>query len=544
MKTRVLNIIVASVTLLSFPKINFGQAPDLGTAANFALFTSVGAVTNSGTTYLTHVTGNVGTNSAPTITGFGNVDGVMTYTGNSLSAQCASDLLAASDSLGKVKVDSTLGLVIGGFTLHSGTYLMPGAASLNGILTLNAKGDSNAVFILETPDAFSSTANSKVRLINGAKACNVFWKLDGAVSIGTGNVICGTIISGGAITMGSGDTLNGRVLTTNGLILVDSLLAYTPIGCASPILKGPIAPALGSTSCFGVFSSDGAVTNAGVSFVTGDVGTNVSLTTGFNALNVTGTIFPKPNSTTAQCAADLGVLYNYLDSLPADIQLLFPAQFGHSLVLTPHTYIMKAAVTFVDTVYLNAEGSPDAIFVIQVNGAFSTGVNAKVKLINGALAKNVFWVINGAVNMGSNTVFNGTIICNNAAISIHSGATLNGGVFTTDGQLTTDTSTIVMTSVCTPLGITDVVAGNKNGAVTIYPNPFKASINITINDISQKDGYELKVFNVLGKEVISRIITGQTTTIGTSILPPGVYLYQVIDNNNTLIQSGKLISIQ
>ncbi len=151
MKTRVLNIIVASVTLLSFPKINFGQAPDLGTAANFALFTSVGAVTNSGTTYLTHVTGNVGTNSAPTITGFGNVDGVMTYTGNSLSAQCASDLLAASDSLGKVKVDSTLGLVIGGFTLHSGTYLMPGAASLNGILTLNTALESPFAFNVKIP---------------------------------------------------------------------------------------------------------------------------------------------------------------------------------------------------------------------------------------------------------------------------------------------------------------------------------------------------------------------------------------------------------
>jgi hypothetical protein len=47
MKRKILHILTA-VALISFPKIQYAQAPDLGTAANFVLFTSIGAVSNSG----------------------------------------------------------------------------------------------------------------------------------------------------------------------------------------------------------------------------------------------------------------------------------------------------------------------------------------------------------------------------------------------------------------------------------------------------------------------------------------------------------------
>ena len=45
--------------LFCFPKSDFGQAPNLGIASNFALFTSVGAFNNTGATA---VSGDVGTN--------------------------------------------------------------------------------------------------------------------------------------------------------------------------------------------------------------------------------------------------------------------------------------------------------------------------------------------------------------------------------------------------------------------------------------------------------------------------------------------------
>ena len=93
MKTIRLNVLTA-VMLLLIPMMNFAQAPPLGTAANFVLFTTTGAVTNTG---ISQVTGNVGTNSGSS-TGFGNVNGVM-CDNNAASAQCAADLLIAYNQL-------------------------------------------------------------------------------------------------------------------------------------------------------------------------------------------------------------------------------------------------------------------------------------------------------------------------------------------------------------------------------------------------------------------------------------------------------------
>ena len=41
---------------------------------------------------------------------------------------------------------------------------------------------------------------------------------------------------------------------------------------------------------------------------------------------------------------------------------------------------------------------------------------------------------------------------------------------------------------------------------TIYPNPFTTSINILINDVTQITKYELRLFNVLGTEVMNVIL--------------------------------------
>src|SRR4051812_30021686 len=82
------------LSLLLSPLAIFAQAPALGTAASFVLFSSHGAVTNTG---ITHLTGNVGTNSGSS-TGFGNVNGSM-HDGDAASAQCSADLLIAYNQL-------------------------------------------------------------------------------------------------------------------------------------------------------------------------------------------------------------------------------------------------------------------------------------------------------------------------------------------------------------------------------------------------------------------------------------------------------------
>lgn len=532
--------LLSALTLMFFlmPTVNFAQAPVLGTAANFVLFSTDGAVTNNGSSRLT---GNVGTNNGSS-TGFGNVDGQM-HDNDGTTAQAAADLLIAYNQLNATIPGffpaSTLG---NGQILNTGVYSISGAAIIDGTLTLDAQNNPNAVFIIQVQGALSTTANSAVVLANGALACNVFWKIEGLVSMASNTSMKGTIIANnGAITMNTGDTLEGRALSTTGAVSIDGIFSYTPTGCGSPAHNGPVAPVLASTECFTLFSGSGAVTNAGITFVTGDIGTNTGLTTGFQAENVTGTIHPIPDTATAQAVQDLAIVYTYLNTLNTDIELLYPAQFGNDLVLTPHTYLLNAATSFIGNVYLNAEGNSNAVFVLKINGALSTGTYANVILTNGAQAKNVFWKVDGAVSINDYSVFKGTIVGNNGAVEIKTGVTIDGRAFSTTGTLTTSAINAVMPLGCANLGLGTVVKNTE--AVVIYPNPFTTSLNIVISDASQLNKSELVLYDMLGRQVKTTAITQQLTTLSTDTLPSGMYFYKVTADGKT-IQSGKLVSKQ
>jgi len=539
MKTKCLNLLSIGILFLT-PTLNFAQAPSLGTSANFVLFSTSGALSNTG---ISQLTGNVGSNNTATSTGYGNVNGIMENV-NGATAQCATDLLSAYNQLNAdiptIFPASPLG---NGAIFTAGIYKVAGATVLNLDLYLDAQGNPNAVFIFQIQGTFSANASSKIILKNGALACNVFWKVEGQVSMASGATMRGTIIANNAlIMMGTGDTLEGRALTTAGAVTTNGVLAYTPIGCSSPVLTGPAAPNLSGAACYAIFSSDGAVTNTGITHVTGDVGTNVGLTTGYVAADVIGKIHSIPDGSTVACATDLGNAYTYLNTLAPDIQLLYPAQFGRNLVLTPHNYLLNAATTFTDTLYLNAEGDANAVFVIQIKGALSTSTYSKVILMNGTQAQNVFWLVNGAVSINGFSVFNGTIIANNGALHIAKSSVITGRVMTTNGNLTTDTSTITGTMIPGDCATLDVASINgMNEAVNIYPNPFGASVTIAVNDISKMDNYQVRIYNVLGEEIMNTSIIAQTTTIETSKLPSGIYFYQIVGNNQ-LIQSGKLIA--
>ena len=431
MKKKLLSLVTATVVLL-FPLITFSQAPYLGSAAGFVLFSSNGAVSNVG---LSHLTGNVGSNNGSS-TAFGNVNGVM-HDNDGASSLCATDLMNAYTQVSSVTPTAFPSPLLGnGDTLDAGVYSIEGASTLDHTLTLDAQGNANAVFIFQLQAAFSSTVASQIILINGAQACNVFWKAEGLISLASGTIMKGTVIANNAaINLGTGVMLEGRALSTNGAVTVNAISAATPVGCGSALLTGPAAPVLGSAACYALFSGNGEVTNGGVTTINGDVGTNVGLTTGFDALLVNGTIHPVPDVSTAMCAADLSVAYNYINTLPFDIQLLYPAQFGNSLTLTPHTYFLNAATVLTDTLFLDAQSDTNAVFVIKINGALSTSTYATVVLLNGAKAANIFWKIEGAVSINNYSHIEGTIIGNNGAIGLKTGAIINGRALTTNGAL-------------------------------------------------------------------------------------------------------------
>src|ERR1044072_8493050 len=179
MKSNLL-LAITVLSLLVFPKINSAQAPALGTTADFELFTSNGAVTNTG---LSHVTGNVGTNGGSS-TGFGNVNGVM-HDNDGASALCAADLTLVYNQLNvTVPTFFPAPLLGNGQILNAGVYYIATPAVLNLTLVLDGQNNPSAVFVFQIDGAFSTNALSNVRLVNGALACNVFWMVEGLVSLG------------------------------------------------------------------------------------------------------------------------------------------------------------------------------------------------------------------------------------------------------------------------------------------------------------------------------------------------------------------------
>jgi hypothetical protein len=347
----------------------------------------------------------------------------------------------------------------------------------------------------------------------------------------------GTIITNNAaISMSAGDTLEGRAFTTAGAISVNGVMAFTPLGCGSPILTGPIAPNLGTTVCYSLFAGTGAVTNVGVTNLNGDVGTNTGLTTGFNSLNVVGTIHPIPDPSTNQCAVDLLVVRNYLNALTKDIELLYPAQFGNDLLLTPHTYLLNGETVLTNSVFLDAQNNTDAVFVIKIYGALSTSTYAKVILLNGAQAKNVYWIVNGAININNYSEFKGTIVANNGAVNIGTGATIAGRVMTTNGAFTTFAVTVNKTPGCELLGIGATEPKDKD--IIVFPNPFTNTLTIQANENNSNSQFNL--YDMLGKLVLQRNIT-QTSTVMDINVVPGMYFYRYI-NDAGAVQTGKLIS--
>lgn len=111
---------------------------------------------------------------------------------------------------------------------------------LTGTLTLDAQGDSNAVFIFKIGSTLTTASNSVVRVINGGQSCNVFWQVGSSATIGTGTAFVGNILALASITMMTGVSMDGRALARTGAVTLDSN-AVTAAICSA----APIAPTLG-----------------------------------------------------------------------------------------------------------------------------------------------------------------------------------------------------------------------------------------------------------------------------------------------------------
>ena len=237
-------------------------------------------------------------------------------------------------------------------------------------------------------------------------------------------------------------------------------------------------PNLGTAAMFGAFGGNAGITNQGINTViNGSISTTAAstLVTGFHdataiytetPLNVgfvTNGIFtapPVPGTAASFAIATQGLLdatAAYNSTSPANMPGGTDPGAGElgGLVLTPGVY-KSASGTFNisnGNLTLDAQGNPNAVWVFQTAAGLTVGIagptGAKsITLVNGALAKNVFWHVGSAatINAAGGGIMVGTIIASSGVtLSTAGNATqtvLNGRAISLVASVTMVNTTI------------------------------------------------------------------------------------------------------
>ena len=203
------------------------NAVALGSAANFAVLAG-STVTNTGGTT---VTGDLGVSPGSAVTGFppGTVVGTQ-HIADTVAAGAMVDLTTAyNDAAGRTLCPVSVAGNLGGQTLSPGLYKSTSGLEISsGDLTLDAKGNANAVFIFQMASTLDTAAGLHVILAGGAKASNVFWQVGTSATLGTNSTFIGTIMADQSVSLNNGATLQGRAMARIGAVTLDASTVTKP----------------------------------------------------------------------------------------------------------------------------------------------------------------------------------------------------------------------------------------------------------------------------------------------------------------------------
>jgi len=203
-------------------------AVSLAGANTLAILAGSG-ITNTGATI---ITGDMGLSPGTSVGGFppGILNGTL-HINTNIAKQAKLDLTAAyNDAAGRTSTDIvTLSGNIGGLTLTPGLYKSTSSLAISsGDVTFDAKGNPNAVFIIQIASALTTTSGRKVFLAGGALASNIFWQVGSSATLGTTSVMKGNILAMQSISFKTGATLDGRALARNGAITMQGNTVVKP----------------------------------------------------------------------------------------------------------------------------------------------------------------------------------------------------------------------------------------------------------------------------------------------------------------------------
>jgi hypothetical protein len=238
------------------------------------------------------------------------------------------------------------------------------------------------------------------------------------------------------------------ILDASGLTNVVIEFVYSTMDHALPlpgVSYGPAAVNLLSAANYAILAKS-TITNTTGSAITGNVAISpaaATLITGFGlSLDISGDFSTSASVLTPSkvFAADYsGTTPALLTQAVSDMEAAYTNAAGRAfpdainlgagslggLTIQPGLYKFSTGVTIPTNVTLH--GGASDTFIFQIAGTLDLAAATSILLTGGVLAKNVVFVVAGAVTLHANSVFNGTILAQ-TSVAIQTTATVHGRV--------------------------------------------------------------------------------------------------------------------
>lgn len=282
-------------------------------------------------------------------------------------------------------------------------------------------------------------------------------------------------------------------------LLVVALMLPTSAMAAEPTVN------LGTAETFAILAYSG-ITNTGTSVITGDVGSAPTPSmTGFGSVTLDGAVHAN-DAVAILAKTDLVTAYDDAVGRAVTSALASPELGG--LTLGPGVYTSGGALSLTGTLTLDAQGDPDAVFILKSDSTLITAADSVVELINGARFCRVFFPVASSATLGPNSTFAGHIFAV-ANIQAETGAEVEGQLMSMNGAVTLD-GVVVTNALCPTARWINIEKTASPTALTTGPgtvtytytvtNPGTESLmNVTVTDnklstvtyVSGDDGNEL-----------------------------------------------------
>lgn len=317
-------------------------------------------------------------------------------------------------------------------------------------LTVNMNSDKviTANFTAIPVNSFTLTVNA----VNGSVSKN---PNQATYTSGSTVILTATPATGYVFTSWSGDatgSVNPLTVTMNAnKNITANFTIIAPVG--------PTAINLGTAADFAALTKAG-ISTTGVTSITGDIGVSPIAATGMTGFGlimhssgqysttpiVSGRAYasdyaaPTPSKMTT-AVSDMETAFTTANGLttPAPIVGIYAGDIS-GRILPPGLYKWSTGV-LVTSAGVTLTGGPNDTWVFQIAQNLTINNNAKITLLGGAQAKNIFWVVSGQATIGSNANVSGNIL-SKTLISMNTGSRINGRLLA-QTAVTLNASTVI-----------------------------------------------------------------------------------------------------